>query len=64
MILLLPITPLIAKLIVHQKDRATALQLLQNTLEKNFLSELIQIHPFPTKFVELNPLKRLKFIQH
>ncbi|WP_304985172.1 acetyl/propionyl/methylcrotonyl-CoA carboxylase subunit alpha [Coxiella-like endosymbiont] len=29
--------PLIAKLIVHEKDRATALQLLQNTLEKIFI---------------------------
>lgn len=30
-------SPLIAKLIVHEKDRATALQLLQNTLEKIFI---------------------------
>ena len=29
--------PLIAKLIVHEKDRATALQLLHNTLEKVFI---------------------------
>ncbi|WP_235379215.1 hypothetical protein [Candidatus Coxiella mudrowiae] len=45
---------------VHQKDRATALQLLQNTLEKNFIIGIDTNRSFPHKICGTQAFKEAK----